>query len=433
LGDRSSTNFLRLHVVWGVHASLLLFSIVVSWIILTFYFIMSFQKGELCDVPLRFWYWLVTLELVIDVFRNDIMRHVLRWDPAAQSPDASQRFIPARVVAYNIAYLAYAMLVLRMGINCVYIEGRQPQNSCRETAPHLFKSSAAFVTLELAAWATIILGYLVPFCFVATLLTLNGYTPGEPEDGARVGASPIPGGVFPSAYSTNGSPPGTVERLREIDVNDCDEQECCICMEDFRKKTRHNGNGAIVQTDCGHVLHKSCCSVWLRQARTCPVCRTDIPNAQAERLRQQQAELGDASQRNQQTAQERRQSPDHHRTAVAPHLPFRPAGRQEVATLIRAFRPPGRSGERRRSGQRREGSSQRSVASERSRRSFTDGSLNRRERSQSRQNEEPVGNIEITTMSRRTPSSGSIHSSEVNQSSNHPASGDNTGSIDFVL
>lgn len=38
-------------------------------------------------------------------------------------------------------------------------------------------------------------------------------------------------------------------------------------------------NEMIVSTECDHVFHKSCCKEWLRQARTCPVCRMDIPNS----------------------------------------------------------------------------------------------------------------------------------------------------------
>lgn len=35
----------------------------------------------------------------------------------------------------------------------------------------------------------------------------------------------------------------------------------------------------IVATECQHVFHKRCCEEWLRQARTCPVCRMDIPSS----------------------------------------------------------------------------------------------------------------------------------------------------------
>ena len=34
----------------------------------------------------------------------------------------------------------------------------------------------------------------------------------------------------------------------------------------------------IVSTECDHLFHKKCCEEWLRKARTCPVCRTDIPS-----------------------------------------------------------------------------------------------------------------------------------------------------------
>lgn len=401
--------------------SLLLFSILISWIVLTSAYVVTFEKE--CDIPLKFFYWLVTLQLILDIFRNDIMRYVLQWDPAAH-PGSAHQFIPARVVAYNIAYLAYALLVLRMGIECVYIEGRQPESSCRVTAPELFQSSVVFVTLTLAAWATIILGYLVPFCFVATLLTLNGYNPSEADDGAVVGTSPIPGGVFPSAYSSNGAPPGTIELLREVDLDECGEQECCICMEDFRTG-RHNADDAIVITDCGHILHKNCTSVWLRQARTCPVCRTDIPNAQAERLRAQQVELGqsDANQ-NANTQQQvegeihRPSSPLHQRAPVTPNLPFRPAGRQEVATLIRALRQPRR--ENRRPRGRRASGSERSNGSLTNRSVGSAGS-NPMERSL---NERPSNSIEITALNRLVESTSTLNTSEGNRSSSHPTNGD---------
>jgi len=38
-------------------------------------------------------------------------------------------------------------------------------------------------------------------------------------------------------------------------------------------------NELIVATECEHVFHKRCCQEWLKQARTCPVCRTDIPDS----------------------------------------------------------------------------------------------------------------------------------------------------------
>lgn len=315
--------------------SLLLFSILISWIVMTSAFVVGFDKT--CDIALKLFYWMVTLQLILDVFRGDIMRYILRWDSSNHGSTHQQ--IPARVVAYNIAYLAYAMLVLRLGINCVYLEGRQPESTCRITSPELFQSSVVFVTLTLAAWATIIGGYIIPFCFVACLLTWNGYNPGESVNEARVATGP---GVFPNPYVNIGAPPGTIDQLREINLEESGEncpQECCICMEDF-----HRGD-SIVQTDCGHILHKNCCGVWLRQARTCPVCRTDIPNALQERLQQQlSGQAGsppDLEQPTEVGTRRIQRVTEAQRPRVqinSPQLPFRPGGRHEVETLIRVFR-----------------------------------------------------------------------------------------------
>jgi len=322
--------------------SLTLFSILISWIVMTSAYVITYNR--ICDVPLRSFYFLATIQLTLDVFRSDIMRRVLMWDPATQM----QEGIPARVVAYNIAYLAYALLVLRIGINSVYIDGQRPESRCHLTAPELFQSTFVFVTLVLIAWATVILGYLVPYCFVAVLLTWNGYNPGEPGREARVASGAIRG--FPGAYGSNAAPPGCVDHMQELHLGEMGEdcpQECCICMEDFRMAD------AIVSTDCGHILHKNCCSVWLRQARTCPVCRADIPNAQEERLRNQQQEQN--QQRieglvrqetdpdlEEQRAQHYQHQPGPPRVQLhSPPLPFRPGGREEVETIINAFRNPG--------------------------------------------------------------------------------------------
>ena len=68
---------------------------------------------------------------------------------------------------------------------------------------------------------------------------------------------------------------GCVDRLRTVRLEEFPDdypQECCICIGDFAT------GEVIVVTDCRHVFHKVCCQEWLRQARTCPVCRMDIPS-----------------------------------------------------------------------------------------------------------------------------------------------------------
>ena len=289
--------------------SLLLFGILICWVVLTSAYVVSFDRS--CDVPLKPYFWLVTFQLVLDVFRTDIMRFVFSWD------SSSNQRIPARVIAYNVTYLLYAMLVLRLGIQSVYINN---DADCRDTAPELFNASIAFVSLSLAAWATIICGYLLPFFVVASLLTCNGY---NPSSDAQQSASGTTQPVFPAAYATTGAPPGTVELLHVLQIDDFPDdypRECCICMETF-------GRGVIVETSCKHVFHKRCCREWLRQARSCPVCRMDIPLANQNNL-----ERNDRPNSTSSVVSTAEEVP-----AEAPRIPIGPTGRPVVG-LLRVLR-----------------------------------------------------------------------------------------------
>lgn len=246
--------------------SLLLFTILICWVVLTSTYVLSFDKS--CDVPLKPYFWLATFQLVLDVFRTDIMRYVFNWD------SGSNQRIPLRVILYNMAYLLYALLVLRLGISSVFLDN---DTTCNETAPELYNTTTAFVSLSLAAWGTIFFGYLLPFCVVAGMLTCNGYNPSEGVMGEGNAAATQP--VFPAAYSMTGAPADCVDRLPVVIVNEefltREETECCICMDNFHLQD------IAVETACQHYFHKSCCREWLRHARTCPVCRTDIPSNMA--------------------------------------------------------------------------------------------------------------------------------------------------------
>lgn len=283
--------------------SLLLFAILICWVVLTSAYVVCFDKS--CDVPLKPYFWLVTFQLVLDVFRTDIMRFVFSWD------SSSNQRIPSRVIVYNVAYLLYALLVLRLGIRSVYTEG---DPNCRSTAPELYNASTAFVSLSIGAWATIICGYLLPFFVVAALLTCNGY---NPSSRAHQGGDGPSQPVFPAAYSTTGAPSGTIESLNVLRIEDFPDdypRECCICMESLAQKT-------VVETTCKHVFHKQCCREWLRQARSCPVCRTDIPSA-----------YGDCFDANNVSSNRNATGNDNSR------IPIGPTGRPVVG-LWRALRP----------------------------------------------------------------------------------------------
>lgn len=279
--------------------SLLLFTILVCWVVLTSAYVISIDKQ--CDVPLKTYYWFATLQLILDVFRGDIMRHIFHYDASntsrsnsntnTTSSNSMSTSLPRRVIAYNIAYIAFAMTVLYSGIRSVFLldlEGNDHTITCPKTAPELFQTSKVFVVLSIAAWLTVILVYMIPFFFIALFLTRNGYLPPtstmmpivgvgvERDDVLRGGA----GSIFPRTMTATvnnnvGAPPECIERLRvvrlQVDFPVHYPKECCICMVDFV------ADDVIVATECEHIFHKLCCQEWLRQSRTCPVCRTDIP------------------------------------------------------------------------------------------------------------------------------------------------------------
>mmetsp|Transcript_27826 Transcript_27826/g.59834 ORF Transcript_27826/g.59834 Transcript_27826/m.59834 type:complete len:837 (-) Transcript_27826:916-3426(-) len=82
--------------------SLLLFFIVIAWVLLTSTYVLSHNKD--CDVPLKAYFWMVSLQLVLDIFRADIMKWLCRY-----RTDSGRR-MPPRVVMYNVAYVSVPQL-----------------------------------------------------------------------------------------------------------------------------------------------------------------------------------------------------------------------------------------------------------------------------------------------------------------------------------
>ena len=133
------------------------------------------------------------------------------------------------------------MFVLRTGVRSVCIA----DTTCDDTAPELFYASVVFIGLSLLAWATILCGYLIPFFFVAFLLTRNGYFPNGNLTSsrgvmggrrARIGTgriSEMVGEAFPNTVS-NPAPAGTVEALPVVFLNEFPEsyqKECCVSKD----------------------------------------------------------------------------------------------------------------------------------------------------------------------------------------------------------
>jgi len=116
--------------------------------------------------------------------------------------------------------------------------------SSSTTAPELFYASLVFVCLSLLAWATIFLGYLIPFVFVAILLTHNGYFPNGDITSSRgvmggrrtrIGTGRISGmvGEIMPNHLSNPAPAATLDRLRVVMLNEFPSsyaKECCVSI-----------------------------------------------------------------------------------------------------------------------------------------------------------------------------------------------------------
>lgn len=46
--------------------------------------------------------------------------------------------------------------------------------------------------------------------------------------------------------------------------------ECCICFEEFKLNNRDN---RITSLKCGHLFHRNCIELWIKNSHSCPNCR----------------------------------------------------------------------------------------------------------------------------------------------------------------
>ena len=77
--------------------------------------------------------------------------------------------------------------------------------------------------------------------------------------------------------NTNPTSTSILKKLKKFQMNDnyCKKNSngelelpnCCICISEIKKKEK------TVLLPCGHLFHWKCCSKWLNNNNTCPVCR----------------------------------------------------------------------------------------------------------------------------------------------------------------
>jgi len=200
----------RAHALKIIVALILFFATVIWWVVLTATYFGSIEKE--CDVPLKAYFWFATIQLILDVFRTEIMIWILCYNPASGAR------IPNRVACYRFLYFIYAMNVLGIGIRCVF---STEDVTCPETAPELFQTSRVFVFISLASWCTVILGYFAPLCLTIVLLRQNFYTADDVVEGLSGYGS----------LGNAGAPPECIEQLRVLHLEEFPDEypkECCV-------------------------------------------------------------------------------------------------------------------------------------------------------------------------------------------------------------
>lgn len=232
-------------------AILLLILVVIAWMALNVYF---FVKGFIvymnysdlpCDQPLSTWLLLVLLLPFLNggynVNQHNPYRELINW--------------------------AVRLVLLILG---VYWMSRS--KTCHSTNPHLYDFVHTFLFFLGVTWTT--LGVmpllLVPLIFFGMR---NGWFDG-----------------------INGADADTIKNMETVPFDsslfsndkgdDKPEPECCVCSETFGPEKE------IKRTPCQHYFHEECLGKWLKVAKSCPLCRSNLEETVL------RANLEDTGQRN---------------------------------------------------------------------------------------------------------------------------------------
>jgi len=213
-----------------------------------------------CDTPIRTYvYGFISLLVWFSWFQNPFVKHVLGYDA---SVDGAER--PFRVQLYHVLWQ-----LLNVGWNIAGLVWVITAKTCPETAPHMYQAAKVLVFLQLTV-----------YCFVAVaILSLLWMVWAIRHGHLNIDVT-----------KSNAAPEDFIESLEvmpfEASIFDDDRypKECSICYDAFADET---GERVIVKTPvgvggpCGHVFHKVCLGNWLKQQRSCPICREDLVKANA--------------------------------------------------------------------------------------------------------------------------------------------------------
>eukprot|EP00747_Dinoflagellata_sp_TGD_P069736 gnl/TRDRNA2_/TRDRNA2_156260_c0_seq1.p1 gnl/TRDRNA2_/TRDRNA2_156260_c0~~gnl/TRDRNA2_/TRDRNA2_156260_c0_seq1.p1 ORF type:complete len:384 (-),score=48.17 gnl/TRDRNA2_/TRDRNA2_156260_c0_seq1:364-1377(-) len=204
-----------------------------------------------CDQPLpellRFLYIIVALH----VFQKEIIQYILCYKHSRDGPVE-----PARVLLFR----RFCLLVL-FGWP---VAGAYMLSQTHKCTSEL-KTAVRVITIYYALVAIVVV--IAPACFITLILCAVRH------------------GLIRAPRSSAAAPDDLIEKLPVVEyddklfgdgIADGHPSECPICFEAF------DAEKTISLTPCpgtntnGHVFHQECLKGWLKCARTCPLCRTDL-------------------------------------------------------------------------------------------------------------------------------------------------------------
>ena len=61
-----------------------------------------------------------------------------------------------------------------------------------------------------------------------------------------------------------------ISKIKDVDKLDNDKKQCMICLENYI-----NGDESIA-LPCIHIFHANCIKTWLKDNKSCPICKYEI-------------------------------------------------------------------------------------------------------------------------------------------------------------
>lgn len=209
----------------------------------------SAHRDDACDQPLAPMLRLLYVIVAVNTLQREIIRCFLAYDMARDGPQE-----PRRVLFFRRASM---LVTISWPVAGAWMLSQV--SSCSSE----LQSAVRAVIMYYAAVAVVVI--IAPACFITLMLCL------------------VRRGLIRATRTGHAAPDNFIEELEDMEydpalfqdgVSGCHPSACPICLDSF-DVTR-----PIKRTPCtasGHAFHKECLQGWLECARTCPLCRQDLP------------------------------------------------------------------------------------------------------------------------------------------------------------